>query len=73
MKHKLKIDGYYEIDFDKIKTIDDIVLVMKSFGISYVGEKEEWSAEVKHIDKKGYLKFSPFDSNVDFICDDKDK
>jgi hypothetical protein len=68
MKNKTKIEKInnllasgitnkqYEVDFDKVKSVDDVVVILKAMNLTVNWYSEECPAQFKEIYEKGFLK-----------------
>jgi hypothetical protein len=46
----------YEIDFDKIKSIDDVVVIFRAMNFTLSWWSEECPKHLKELQEKGFLK-----------------
>jgi hypothetical protein len=46
----------YEIDFDKVKSLDDVVVILKAMKVTLSWYSEECPDQFKEIYEKGFLK-----------------
>ena len=68
MKNKTKIEKInnllasgitnkqYEVDFDKVKSVDDVVVILKAMNLTVTWYQESCPAQFKEIYEKGFLK-----------------
>jgi hypothetical protein len=68
MKNKTKIEKInnllasgitnkqYEVDFDKVKSVDDVLVILKAMNFTLNWYSEECPAQFKEIYEKGFLK-----------------
>jgi hypothetical protein len=50
------ITKQYEIDFDKVKSLDDVVVILKAMKVTLSWYSEECPDQFKEIYEKGFLK-----------------
>jgi hypothetical protein len=50
------INKQYEVDFDKVKSIDDVIVILKAFNLIVHWYSEECPKQFKEIYEKGFLK-----------------
>jgi hypothetical protein len=50
------IKKQYEIDFDKIKSLDDVIVLLRAMNVTLNWYSEECPAQFKEIYEKGFLK-----------------
>ena len=50
------ITKQYEIDFDKIKSLDDVLVLLRAMNVTLNWYSEECPAQFKEIYGKGFLK-----------------
>jgi hypothetical protein len=50
------IKKQYEIDFDKIKSLDDVIVLLRAMNVTLNWYSEECPARFKEIYGKGFLK-----------------
>jgi len=46
----------YEVDFDKLKSVDDVLVILKAMNFTLNWYSEECPAQFKEIYEKGFLK-----------------